>query len=64
VAILHLTEVDAAPAADAFFPDFDRSAFDMVHVEDHPAGPGDDHAFRFVDYVRRAVARDIDPGAR
>jgi dihydrofolate reductase len=64
--ILHLTEVDAAPEADAYFPAFDRAQFDIVLAEDHAAGPGDDHAFRFVDYVRRRprAVPDIDPRAR
>ena len=53
---IHLTEVHAAPAGDAVFPDFDRSAFRETARRDHPAGPDDEHPFTFVDLVRRPSA--------
>jgi len=45
---IYLTEVEAAPDADTWFPDFDRSEWRETSREAHPAGPKDDHAFRFV----------------
>ncbi|BAU91555.1 dihydrofolate reductase [Methylorubrum populi] len=51
---LHLTEVDAAPEGDAYFPPFDRSAFRETFSEAHAAGERDEFAFRFVDLDRIA----------
>ena len=51
---LHLTEVDAAPEGDAYFPPFDRSAFRETLREAHEAGERDEFAFRFVDLERVA----------
>lgn len=42
---LHLTEVDAAPGGDTFFPPFEESRWIEVRREAHPAAEGDDHAF-------------------
>jgi dihydrofolate reductase len=42
---IYLTEVDAAPAGDAFFPPFDESAFRETGREAFVAGRRDDHAF-------------------
>lgn len=42
---LYLTEVDAAPEADTFFPTFDRAAWREVWREPGPAGDGPDYAF-------------------
>jgi dihydrofolate reductase len=53
VARMHLTEVDARPEGDAFFPSFDRSAFREIAVSRHPAGPDDEHSFTFRDLERR-----------
>jgi dihydrofolate reductase len=44
---LYLTEVDAAPEGDVFFPEFDEGAWVEVRREAQPAGPDDDHAFVF-----------------
>lgn len=44
---LYLTEVDAAPAGDTRFPDFDAADWREVRREAHPAGEGNDHAFVF-----------------
>jgi dihydrofolate reductase len=43
--VIYLTEVDAAPVGDAYFPDFDEKAFRETAREDFPAGKRDDHAF-------------------
>ena len=44
---LYLTEVDAAPEGDAWFPAFDESVWREVSREAHAAGESDDHAFVF-----------------
>ncbi len=44
---LYITEVEAEPEGDAFFPAFDEDAWTEVHREAHPAGEKDDHAFVF-----------------
>ncbi|MBT6798145.1 MAG: dihydrofolate reductase, partial [Porticoccaceae bacterium] len=43
---IYLTEVDADIKGDAFFPEFDRSAWSQVKVE-HPEG-ADSPAYRFL----------------
>ncbi|MFO1148207.1 MAG: dihydrofolate reductase [Alsobacter sp.] len=53
---IHLTEVHVSPQGDALFPSVDRTLFRETSREDHPTGPDDEHAFSFVDYVRRAPA--------
>ncbi|MGY2053190.1 dihydrofolate reductase [Methylobacterium sp. JK268] len=45
---LQLTLVEAAPEGDALFPEIPPGAFDEVASEAHPAGPEDEHPFRFV----------------
>lgn len=50
---LRLTEVDLAPAADAFFPPFDEALWREVAKEANPGGEGDEAPFAFVDYERR-----------
>ena len=42
---IYLTEVDAAPQGDAFFPAFDETAFRESARESFPVGPRDAHAF-------------------
>lgn len=49
---LLITHVDAAPEADAFFPAIDPMLWTAQVIAEHPAGPGDDHAFRVVAYRR------------
>ncbi|AMB45782.1 dihydrofolate reductase [Methylobacterium sp. AMS5] len=49
---LHLTEVDAAPEGDAYFPPFDRAAFRETLREAHGPGERDEFAFQFVDLER------------
>ncbi len=48
---IHLTEVDAAPEGDARFPAI-PAVFREVAAEAHPAGPEDEHGFRFVTLAR------------
>ena len=50
---LSITEVDLAPEADAFFPPIDPALWRETAREPHDAGPDDEVAFAFVDYVRR-----------
>jgi dihydrofolate reductase len=50
---IHLTLVKAAPAGDATFPQIDSTRFREARREDHPAGPDDEFAFSFIDFVRR-----------
>jgi dihydrofolate reductase len=54
---VYLTEVEAAPAGDAFFPPLAPAQWRLVRRESHPAGPQDEFAFAFADYERRR-----DPG--
>lgn len=44
---LYITEIEASPEGDAFFPAFDESLFREVANERHDAGDKDDHAFTF-----------------
>jgi dihydrofolate reductase len=50
---IHLTRVATAPEGDVHFPAVDTAAFRLVSREDHPAGPDDEFAFSYLDYVRR-----------
>jgi dihydrofolate reductase len=45
---IYLTEVHASPAADTWFPPWDRSLWRELSRERHAPGPKDDHAFSFV----------------
>jgi dihydrofolate reductase len=45
---IYLTEVDAEPEADTWFPKLDPREWREVSREHHPVGPKDDHAFSFV----------------
>ncbi|WP_293423013.1 dihydrofolate reductase [Phreatobacter sp.] len=49
---LLITHVDAAPAADVFFPTIDQAVWTGMQVATHPAGPDDRHPFRIIDYRR------------
>jgi dihydrofolate reductase len=44
---LYITEVDASPEGDAWFPTFDESRFEEIENERHDAGEKDDHGFTF-----------------
>ena len=50
---LYLTEVDIEAEGDAWFPDYDRSAFREVSRQPHTGGQGDALRFDFVVYERR-----------
>jgi dihydrofolate reductase len=52
---LYLTEVDAAPEGDAFFPAFEESLFAETDREAFPAGPKDEHAFVIRVLERKSV---------
>jgi dihydrofolate reductase len=49
---LYLTEVDIEAEGDAWFPDYDRSAFREISRESHTGGKGDVLNFDFVVYER------------
>ena len=51
--VLHITEVDAAPDGDTFFPPFDEAGWTEVFSERHEPGEKDDHAFTFRTLERR-----------
>ncbi len=44
---MYLTEVDAEPQGDVYFPPFAEEDWKEVRREPYPAGEGDDHAFVF-----------------
>ncbi|AXL22029.1 dihydrofolate reductase [Megasphaera stantonii] len=50
---LYLTEIDGVFPADTFFPEFDRSQWQICEREEHTAEEGKGHAFAFVHYVRK-----------
>lgn len=50
---MYLTEVDASPEGDVYFPAFDEADWIEVRREAHPAGPDEDHAFVFRVLERR-----------
>ena len=49
---MYVTEVDLEPAGDTLFPLIDPLQWREARREAHAAGPGDEAAFNFVDYVR------------
>jgi dihydrofolate reductase len=61
---IYLTEVNAAPDADTWFPDFDRSEWRETSRAAHPAGPKDDHAFSFVVLERKTLKQHAIPRRR
>jgi len=44
---LYITEVDAAPEGDTWFPTFDEAAWREIETERREPGEKDDHAFTF-----------------
>lgn len=50
---LYLTEVALSPAGDAVFPPVDPALWREVSRRGFSAGPDDEAAFTFIDYVRR-----------
>lgn len=53
VSRIHLTRVEDDPEGDAVFANPDPARFREVAREAHPAGPDDEFAFAFVDFLRR-----------
>jgi len=51
---LYLTEVDAAPDGDVFFPEIDDSEWEEVSAETHSADDRNDHAFVIRQLDRRS----------
>lgn len=49
---LVITEVDASPEGDAFFPEIDPKIWKEVSREEHPADEKNEFPFSFVDYER------------
>jgi dihydrofolate reductase len=49
---LEITHVHAAPEGDAYFPPIDPQVWRQTAVEEHAAGPEDDHAFVTAVYER------------
>ena len=57
---MYLTHVDAeVERADAFFPDFEASQWQVGASVEHPADSCHSYAFRFVDYRRAKQSRSI-----
>ena len=50
---LYITQVDAEPEGDVFFPAFDERQWTEVARQAYPAGPDDEHAFVFRTLERR-----------
>ena len=50
---MYLTEVEAEPEGDVYFPPFDEAAWTEVRREAHAAGEGDDYPFVFRVLERR-----------
>lgn len=50
---LYLTEVEADPAGDVFFPEFDVSEWMLRSAERHEADEKNDHAFTFKVFERK-----------
>lgn len=51
---LLITEVEARPVGDAFFPAIDARVWQRTAETDTPPNPGDDCRYRFVQWARRA----------
>lgn len=51
---LYITEVDAAPQGDTFFPEFDAQQWQQTQREHHPADDRHAYAFDFVQYERKS----------
>lgn len=49
---IYLTEVDAEPEGDVFFPAFDKTEWNLLSSEAHPADEKNDHAYTFKIYER------------
>jgi dihydrofolate reductase len=49
---IYLTEVDAEPEGDVFFPEFDLDKWMLISSEAHPADEKNDHDYTFKVYER------------
>ena len=49
---LYLTEIDAAAAADVYFPIFNKNDFNIVKIENRT---DDNLKYKFVEYVREKI---------
>lgn len=49
---LEITDVDAEPEGDAFFPEIDLSIWEETGREDHPADEKNEYPFSFVTYEK------------
>ena len=52
---IYMTEVDAMPEGDVFFPDLQPEQWTSETLETHAAGEGNDHAYRIVRMDREAA---------
>ena len=52
---IFMTEVDAAPEGDAFFPELRDEEWTSETLESYPARKGNDHAFSIVRMERQAA---------
>ncbi len=59
--LIYLTEVDAAPAGDVYFPDFDPIEWREIDSEQHPADKNNQHAYRF--RVLQRLSRKAAPSS-
>ncbi len=50
---MYLTLVDAAPQADAYFPEFDKSEWTVAQEEPHPSDEKHQYPFVFTVFVRK-----------
>ncbi|MEL6122412.1 MAG: dihydrofolate reductase [Bacteroidota bacterium] len=56
---LYLTQVEARPEGDTFFPNVDLARYQLAHEESHAADDDHAHAFSFYIYERyKALERD------
>ncbi|MEL7547578.1 MAG: dihydrofolate reductase [Pseudomonadota bacterium] len=50
---LYVTDVDAAPEGDAYFPEFEEADFDLTEIGSWPVNDRNDHAFTITQYDRK-----------
>lgn len=61
---LYYTEVDVEiPDGDVFFPEMDRSDWQLISEEARPAGEKDDHAFTIKQYERHQTGTHVTDDA-
>jgi dihydrofolate reductase len=57
---LEITQIHAAPQGNARFPAIDPDTWRELARQQHPQGPGDDHAFDTVSYAREPRGQVLD----